>query len=245
MAETAVRPGRRIAARVVGLAVVLALVAGLVLATRYADRLSERKVEQETAARLQSELGTPTAPSVDVEGHPFLTQVAAGSIKTVRISADGIGVTTDAAFVVEHVDLVLSDITTSDFYDTMTVSHAEGTARVTYGELASLAHVPLVPVGQGRVRIDPDTQIFGVPIKIQVVGGLGLDPAAQTISLTQPQITVAGVKIPEATSQAVLRAILKPISIGGLPYGLNVSAIRAADDAVYADVMADEIPVTR
>ena len=52
------------------------LLAGLYVGDRYAHR----RAEQQVAALLQSQLGTPQPPTVDIEGFPFLTQVAADSI---------------------------------------------------------------------------------------------------------------------------------------------------------------------
>ena len=56
----------------------------------FGDRYAEQRAERETAAELQAQLGTPTPPAVDIEGPPFLTQVAARSVGTVRVVADDI-----------------------------------------------------------------------------------------------------------------------------------------------------------
>ena len=64
--------------------VVLALIGGgLYLGDRYAEQRAEREI----AAELQSQLGTPTPPAVDIQGRPFLTQVVARSVGTVRVVA--------------------------------------------------------------------------------------------------------------------------------------------------------------
>ncbi len=54
---------------------------------------------------------------------------------------------------------VLSDVTTDDWFDTMNVSHAEGTARIDYNVLQALAGVPLTYVGDGRVEIVTTTTV--------------------------------------------------------------------------------------
>ena len=60
------------------------LLAGLDVGDRYAHRRAERQV----AALLQSQLGTPQPPTVDIEEFPFLTQVAADSIGRVHVVGD-------------------------------------------------------------------------------------------------------------------------------------------------------------
>jgi hypothetical protein len=89
-------------------------------------------------------LGTPDLPLVDIDGSPFLTQVAARSIGPCTWRLIRWAVRTDQTLTVAQVDLVLSDVTTDDWFDTMNVSHAEGTARIDYN----------VPRGPGRRSAD-------------------------------------------------------------------------------------------
>ena len=65
------------------------------------------------------------------------------------------------------------------------------------------------------------------------------------MTLSNPKITVAGVDLPEFTAAALLRAVLKPIPIGGLPFGLTVIGIDPRDDGVHADLVGDNLPITR
>ena len=112
----------------------------------------------------------PTCLLVDIEGSPFLTQVAARSIGTVHVVADQVGLRTDQTLTVAQVDLVLSDVTTDDWFDTMNVSHAEGTARIDYNVLQALAGVPLTYVGDGRVEIVTTTTLFGRDVSARITG---------------------------------------------------------------------------
>ena len=48
----------------------------------------------------------------------------------------------------------------------------------------------------------------------------------QTITLTDPEITVAGVDLPGFTADALLRALLKPIPVTGVPFDLRLSLHR-------------------
>ena len=66
---------------------------------------------------------------MDIAGFPFLTQVAVGSIRTVHVVGDQLGSANDAPLVVAHADLVLTDVTSDDWFATMTAGHAEGTRR--------------------------------------------------------------------------------------------------------------------
>ena len=112
---------------------------------------------------------------------------------------------------------MLTDVSSTDWFATMTVSHAEGTARIDYPALQAVAGAPLTYVGNGRLQIVQTATIVGREVKAEITGRPELDAEAQTITLTDPEITVAGVELPGFTADALLRALLKPIPVTGDP----------------------------
>ncbi len=224
------------------LVVVLALLGGgLYLGDGYA----ERRAELEAAAELQQELGTAQPPAVDIEGSPFLTQVVARSIESVHVVADDVNAASDVLLPIAHADLVLTDVTTTDWFASMTVSHAEGTVRIDYSTLQRLAGVPLTYVGNGRVQIDTAATVLGREVRAKITGTPRLDVEDQTITLADPDITVAGVDLPGFTARALLRALVKPIPITGMPLGLRLTSTDPQDSGIHAVVVGDSIPISR
>ena len=223
------------------LLVLVLLGGGLYVGDRYAEQRAERQV----AAELQAQLGTPTAPAVDIEGRPFLTQVVARSVGTVRVVADDIAATGDGTLPIAHADLVLTDITTADWFATMEASHAEGTARIDYVALEALAGAPLTYVGDGRLRIVNTTSVLGRDVAAEITGRPQLDTDEQAITLTDPEITVAGVELPGYTADALLRVLLDPIPVTALPLDLRLSSIDPQDGGLHAGVVGDGITLTR
>lgn len=223
------------------LAVLALLGGGLYLSDSYA----EKRAEKQAAAALQQQLGTVQQPAVDIEGSPFLTQVVARSIRSVHVVADDINATSEGLLAIGHADLVLTDVTTTDWFASMTVSHAEGTVRIDYSALQKLAKVPLTYVGSGRVRIDTSATVVGRQVTAQITGTPQLDVEDQTITLADPDITVAGVNLPGFTADALLRALVKPIPITGIPLDLKLTSIDPQDSGIHAVVMGDAIPITR
>lgn len=252
------RPRRRggLVALVVVVVVAVVLVGGLLLGDRYAAR----EAQQRTATRLQTELGTPEPPQVTIDGFPFLTQVAAQNLRSVHVVADGVGTNNGSEVVIAHADLVLTDITSEDRFVTMTAAHAEGTARLDHAELPDLTGLPLTYAGGGRFRLESSTRVLSVPVRATVTGGLVLDEPDQTLSLTQPDVEVVGVNLPGPAAQALLRAIVKPIPVSGLsfglptstgaqdgslPLGLRLTSVDARDDGLHAGVSGDDIVLRR
>jgi hypothetical protein len=227
---------------VVLLVVVLALLGGgLYLGDGYA----EKRAENQAAVELQRSLATPQPPAVDIEGSPFLTQVAARSIRSVHVVADDVNATSEALLPIGHADLVLTDVVTSDWFASMTVSHAEGTARIDYSALQRRAKVPLTYIGNGRVRVDTTATVVGREVRAQITGTPRLDVEEQTIALADPHITVGGVNLPGFTATALLRVLLKPIPITGVPLELRLTSIDPQDSGIHAIVVGDNIPISR
>jgi hypothetical protein len=222
------------------LLVVGLLTAGFVLA----DGWAKDRVEQQVADQLQASLATSERPRVTIDGFPFLVQVVTRDVRNVRVAADGVGASTDAGLLpVAHTDLVLTDITSPDWFKTMTAGHIEGIALVTYEDLTKLASVPIAYVNDGRVEIQVTAQVLGVDVRAKITGKPRLETNEQAMTLAEPTIAIADVSLPNLTAQALLKALLKPIPLEGVPLGLKLSAITAEEDGVHLAVNGDNVPL--
>lgn len=224
---------------------VLLVVGGLAALGFFTDRFAEQRVERAEASLLQAELGTPAAPSVDVEGWPFLTQVLTRRHPRVHVVADDLPASADNPVPVEHLDLVLTDVTTRDWYQSLEAAQADGTARLGYDGLAELTKVPLTPAGEGRVRIERRTSIFGTDLIASVTGAPRLDVEAQTVTLADTEIRLGKVELPRGAAQALVRTVLQPIPLEGLPLGLRVSGLEATDESVLARLSGTDVLLRR
>ncbi len=228
-----------------GLLVLLVVVVVLLGALALGDRWAVGRVQTQVATQLQTQLGTPDPPQVSVQGWPFLTQLAGRSISSVHVVADGVGSTNNARLVLAHADFVAHDVSTRDWWQTMTVRRLDGTALISYDELNKVASAPLVYADPGRVAANIDNQFLGVGVKTKVDGTLALDVANQTVALNDPKIAVNGVAIPDAVASALLATVVKPFPISGLPYGIKVTAIQATADGVVVRALGEDIPIQR
>lgn len=227
-------------------AIVFVIVAAVLAAVFYGgDAYAHSRVEREVAAQLQGELGTPGPPSVEVEGRPFLTQVAARRLREVRVVADDVGQTNDAALPIAHVDLTLDDVTTTDWWRTMTVARATGTALVDHAALRQAAGVPLEYVGDGRFRAQANQRVYGLAVEATVTGRLALDEDAQTVSLADATVEVAGLTLPDVVTDQLVKAVVRPIPLEGVPFDLRVTSIDARDDGVHVGLAGEDIPIRR
>jgi hypothetical protein len=219
-----------------------ALLVGLLVA---GDRVAASVAEDRVSRQLQSELNTPTPVAVDLRGFPFVPQLMRRSFDSVHVVADDVTPTDQQPTALEHVDLELRDVTSSDDFATSTAGRAEGTATFDYATAEQLTGLALRYAPEGRVEFSTQTPLLGVPVTARVVGRPLLDVAAQTLTLDDPEITVAGVDVPGATSQALLDALVKPAPITGVPYGLSVTDITAQADGLTAAVTGENVTFSR
>jgi LmeA-like phospholipid-binding len=210
----------------------------------FGDRFAQHRAEQRAATTLQPRLGTPQPPQVNIEGFPFITQVASRSIDRVHILADQIGATNEALLALAHADLVLTDVVTEDWFETMTIGHAEGTALLDYATFSALAGAPMTFANNGRVELVIKTTVLGRDVEAVISGTPRLDTKEQSMTLSDAKISVAGVNLPEFSAQALLAALLNPIPLKGMPLGMTVTRITVAEDGAHLDLVGDNLAVT-
>jgi hypothetical protein len=138
----------------------------------------------------------------------------------------------------------MTDVTTNDWFKTMNVAHGEGTALIDYAKLSAVAGAPLTYGGEGRAEIVVKTTVVRREVEAVISGSPRLNAKEQTMTLSDARIAVAGVNLPDFTAQALLAALLKPIPLKGMPLGLTVTQIVAAEDGVHVDLAGDNLTVS-
>jgi hypothetical protein len=227
-------------------AIVFVVVAAVLAVAFYGvDAYAHARVEREVAARLQTSLATPQPPSVEIAGRPFLTQVVARRIGSVHMVADDVGQTDAQTLHLQQVDMTLQDVTTTDWWKTMTAASAKGTALVDYDALKQVAGVPLEYSGNGRFTVSGDQNLYGITVKATITGGLALDADKQTVSLAEPTVQIAGYTLPEVVADQLIKAVVRPIPLEGIPFDLKVTSIEAQDDGLHVGIAGTDIPIQR
>lgn len=225
-----------------GFLVLGVLLAALVFA---GDRAAARVFENRAARELQSQLSTPTPPQVDIQGFPFLTQLLRRSLTSVHVTADNVAPPGRAGTALGRADMTLQQVTSTDRFHSFHAAAVSGTGTIDYASAKQLTGYTLGYAAEGRVKVTTQTQLGGVPVTADIVGEPVVNAADQTLTLGDPELTVAGVDVPDTTAKALLGTMLKPAPISGIPYGLKVSAITATPDGLQAAVTGSDITFTR
>jgi hypothetical protein len=117
------------------LLIFVVIIGGLFVA---ADRLALHFAEGKVADRIQSSQNLRSKPDVSVKGFPFLTQVAGKSLDEVDVGLGRLNATANGHTVqVTQVKAVLKNVRIDSSFSSATAGTAEGSARISYADLAA------------------------------------------------------------------------------------------------------------
>ena len=121
--------------------IVLIVLIGLLVAADFAARAF---AENKAASEIQQQ-GFPKKPSVDIEGFPFLTQVAAKDFKDIQISSSNV---TEGPLDIASIDATLKNVHINGAFNGGTIDSLNGTATITFTALANAMTSQAGPLGK-------------------------------------------------------------------------------------------------
>jgi hypothetical protein len=218
------------------------LVVLLVLAALFviADRVGVAVAEDQVADRIAEQAGLPGPPEVDITGFPFLTQAVSGTYDEVRIqltAADlGQPEGTDADVALRGVQVPLSDVVAGSVQQ-VPVDRIDGTATLSYDLLSSQLEgdTTLERDGDG-LRITRTVELLGQQVSLTASGNVTLDGSDLVVDVEEA--AGAGVDLPEAVVGRASDLLDLRYTIPPLPLGLQLTAVRPAEDGVVVDLEA-------
>lgn len=226
--------------------VVLLVLLGVAVA---GDRFGVRAAERTAAERLQTELGLPQPPTVEIEGIPFLTQLATSTFGHVVVEAAEVPLDTAGGSVaIDRLHMDLRTVKASDGYRAATVGSATGTAEFGWAAVSTLAagvDVAFDSVevsGRGKVRLAVSQQLFGREVRAEIVAVPELDPSSQTIVFRDASVRLLGVDLPPQVGETLLNAFLDPIPVQA-PFGLTATGLAVTADGARMDLAGENLVI--
>lgn len=247
------------------LVVVAVILGGLFV---LADRVAVGFAENEAADRLRASEGLDSTPDVSINGFPFLTQLASGKlddvgigIKDLEASTTGSGNGDDSgadSIRIAQLSAHLRGVTFSGDYSSATADTASGTALISYDELLKAAQVEPVQVmpgltakvtrlsdgGDGRIKLDVELagSLFGNEVNEQV-------SVLSSVKVDGDTVKVDAITLPDlpfSIAEDGLREITDfGQRIDGLPDGIKLDKVRAAEDGVEISVTGSDVKLAR
>ena len=227
--------------------VLLALVvrAGLAVggAFLFDDRI-RAEVEGQVAANLKQSVPFTVLPTVEIEGHPIAWHLLTREFPSVRVQGAQATTPVDATrtLTLLNVDVRLTHVTLGDA--TIDARQLQGSARTTWADVSALSGVAISDAGQGREAASGSAEVLGRRVNATLTGVPALDAAAQTVTIADAQVEVAGIRLPEQATRALVDALVRPFHLP-LPHGLRLDGIAPRPDGLGLSVTGREVRLPR
>ncbi|MEU3184668.1 DUF2993 domain-containing protein [Streptomyces sp. NPDC006923] len=216
-----------------------------------ADRAAVYFAEGQVADKIKSSQGLTTDPQVSIKGFPFLTQILGSSLDEVDISLDGVSASADGHNVeVTDVQAELRDVTIDSSFSSATAATANGSAHISYADLAksapkgaSVGYAGAERAAKGQVKLSGSlTEVLegagiAVPDTVRALLGGQTVTAYSTVSLEGgntvrlraedlPQLPVPGL------NDQVRDVVNYDLKIDGMPSTIKLDKVVAAEDGL-------------
>jgi len=207
-----------------------------------ADRGAVAVAEDRVADRIAERGGLPGPPEVDIAGFPFLTQALSGRYDEVRVSltaADlGQPEGTDADVALRGVEVPLSDVLAGSVHQ-VPVDRLDGTATLSYALLSAQfgGDTRLEREGDG-LRITRTVELLGQQVPLTASGDVTLDGSDLVVDVDEA--SGAGVEVPRFLLDRAVDLLDLRYAVPALPFGLELTGVRPADDGVVIRVEATD-----
>ncbi|MFI2379505.1 DUF2993 domain-containing protein [Streptomyces sp. NPDC018964] len=222
------------------------------------DRVAVDFAEGEAADRLRATENLASTPDVSINGFPFLTQLAGGTLDEVEVGIqDYEAGTGDDARRIRIADL-RADMNGVDFstdFSSAVADSATGTATVAYDELLKAAGksepsqvapgvtariVGLSDGGNGKIKVALEATVLGAELP---------EPVSVLSSVTVVDGDTVRVKadaVPEIGGAEIVESSVRRTTdfeqrIDGLPGGIRLDKVEAAEDGVEITVKGSDV----
>ncbi|MEO8888266.1 MAG: DUF2993 domain-containing protein [Jatrophihabitantaceae bacterium] len=223
------------------LLITLILLAGVLVAV---DRIGVAVAESAVAQTLQNSQHLTNKPSVQIDGFPFLTQLATGDYHQIELTDSDITVGQDGRTVsLEHLKVTLHDVTVARNFKSGTAASGSAAAQMSYAALSRTLGTTLSYAGAGRVKASASVHVAGQTISGSVTATPTL--SGHSLQFVSPQVSVDGVPAPSVVTAALSGVFGAPIPVQNLPYDLSVQALSANQDGVSFTLTAQHLSFQR
>ena len=220
------------------------------------DRVAVHFAEGEAADRVRASEGLASTPDVDIQGFPFLTQVLGGSFDEVRVGISDYEAGGEGGKTIRIADLRadLRGVEFSGDFGSAVADTATGTATIAYDELLRNAKaeptqvapgitaevVALSDGGNGKIKVALETTVLGtkLPEPVSVLSSVTVIDG-NTVRVRADALPVlGGVEIAESRVRRITDFEQK---IDGLPGGISLEKVQAAEDGVDVTVTGKDV----
>ena len=219
-----------------------------------ADRVAVGFAEDEAADRLKTTENLSATPDVSIKGFPFLTQVVGGTLDDVEVGIKDYEATAEGGTIrIDDLQANMKGVEFSGDYSSATAASATGTASITYAELLKTAKseqtqvapgvtarvVGLSDGGNGKIKVSVEATVLGTKLPQPV-------SVLSSVTAEGDTVRVHADKLPSFGGADVAENRVRTITdfeqkIDGLPGGISLEKVQAAEDGVDVTVTGKDV----
>ncbi|MGW1300559.1 LmeA family phospholipid-binding protein [Streptomyces sp. NPDC002514] len=220
------------------------------------DRVAVHFAQSEAADKFRTTENLSATPDVSINGFPFLTQLAGGSLTDVEVGIKDYQAPTGTDGQTVRIDDLkadMKDVAFSSSFSSATAKTAEGTATISYDELLKAARsgtaqvapgitaqvVGLSDGGNGKIKVAVDATVLGkkLPEPLTVLS---------TVTVKNDSVQVRADSVPKFGSVDIADDSVRQITdfqqaVDQLPAGIKLDKVQAAPDGVEITVRGSNV----
>ncbi len=228
--------------RLIRVLIVLAVLVALLVA---ADRLAVRLAQNMAESALASTGRFGERPTVQIHGFPFLTQAVTRRLEQVDVHGQRIRANDTR---LERLDARLYGVQVRNLEARdIQVERLEGSAFITYAYLRRAIDRSgireISPGEDGTIRVAGTIQLFGQSVRVRADGALDVADGNR-ISFRPERVTADGVDLGDSALERLTRRFTLTAPVPGLPAGTRLTAVRATEQGVEADLAGENVSLT-
>jgi hypothetical protein len=216
----------------------------LIAALIAVDRIALVVAEHRAADAIRSAQNLSSTPSVHVDGFPFLTQLAAGTLNTVEVTAADVTVGDGGRSVhVQRLKAVLHRVRLHGLSQA-TARTVTATVLLDYRELTAALGVPVSYAGpsadgNGRIAARVTVSVLGQ----QLSGSASAEVAVSSnaVRFVDLRAAAGGAQLPAEVTSALSNVFTVPLSLARLPFHLTLQSVRAGSGGVTLVLTATDV----
>ena len=217
-------------------ALIITIVTLVVLAALFviADRVAVKIADNKFASQVQSQGKLSNKPSVDIQGFPFLTQLAAREFNEVKISAPA-----ERAGPVEikNLQATMHQMKLINGFSGAHIGSLNGTGLITFASLAKAAGVPGLKIS----ALKNNNTEAKVTVDLDIISASGV---ARVTKVGDNKLNIAIVNAGGIPLNALGGLNNMTITIPGVPVGLKLASITMTSQGILIHITGQNVTLS-
>ncbi len=230
------------------LIVAVVLAALCVVVDRASAKVAENKLVPVVSNAAQDQGFDPKHTSVDIQGFPFLSQVARGDLRSVHVHMSDVetnSLTVDALDATFHQISFPRDILTGSDPHDVTAQRANGYLAVDPARIQRAAQIDGLSLSTKSDSLRATLPVTYQGVSVTLAGRVGASVEGNQVAFSLHDVSAGGITVPAQVVEHFTSGFHPVLNVPHLPFDLSVDRLGAGDGKARLYVSARDVPLVR